>query len=105
MKDIDLSLDYKIKDMALAEEGHKDMQLSEKEIPGLNALRIKYGTEKPLKSLKIMGSIHMTFKAALLIDTLYDLGANVRWYSCKILTTHDHAAAVITDNNSAKVFA
>ncbi|MCP3900430.1 MAG: adenosylhomocysteinase [Desulfobacteraceae bacterium] len=105
MKDIDLSLDYKIKDMALAEEGHKDMQLSEKEMPGLMALRKKYGTEKPLKGLKIMGSLHMTIQTAMLIDTLYELGADVRWASCNIFSTQDHAAAAIADKNSAKVFA
>ncbi len=105
MKDIDLSLDYKIKDIALAEEGHKDMQLSEKEMPGLMALRKKHGKDKPLKGLKIMGSLHMTIQTAMLIDTLYELGADVRWASCNIFSTQDHAAAAIADKNTAKVFA
>jgi adenosylhomocysteinase len=105
MKDIDLTLDYKVKDIALAEEGHKDMQLSEKEMPGLMALRAKYGKEKPLKGLKIMGSLHMTIQTAMLIDTLYELGADIRWASCNIFSTQDHAAAAIADKQSAKVFA
>ncbi len=105
MIEIDLSLDYKIKDITLAEDGHKDMQLSEKEMPGLMSLRKKYGTEKPLKGLKIMGSLHMTIQTAMLIDTLYELGADVRWASCNIFSTQDHAAAAIADKKTAKVFA
>ncbi|MCK5313412.1 MAG: adenosylhomocysteinase, partial [Desulfobacteraceae bacterium] len=105
MKDIDLSLDYKVKDIALAEEGHKDMQLSEKEMPGLMALRAQYGKEKPFQGLKIMGSLHMTIQTAMLIDTLYELGADVRWASCNIFSTQDHAAAAIAEKKSAKVFA
>ena len=105
MKDIDFTLDYKIKDIALAEEGHKDMQLSEKEMPGLMALRAKYGEKKPFKGLKIMGSLHMTIQTAMLIDTLHELGADVRWASCNIFSTQDHAAAAIADKKSAKVFA
>jgi adenosylhomocysteinase len=105
MIELDLSLDYKIKDIALAEEGHKDMQLSEKEMPGLMALRKKYCTDKPLKGLKIMGSLHMTIQTAMLIDTLYELGADVRWASCNIFSTQDHAAAAIADKKTAKVFA
>jgi len=105
MKDIDLTLDYKVKDIGLAEEGHKDMQLSEKEMPGLMALRAKHGKDKPFQGLKIMGSLHMTIQTAMLIDTLYELGANVRWASCNIFSTQDHAAAAIADKKSAKVFA
>ncbi|MCK5836379.1 MAG: adenosylhomocysteinase, partial [Desulfobacula sp.] len=93
--DIDLGLKYKIKDISLAEEGHKDMQLSEKEMPGLMAIREKYGTQKPFKGLKIMGSLHMTIQTAMLIDTLYELGADIRWASCNIFSTQDHAAAAI----------
>ncbi len=103
--DLDLNLPYKIKDIALAEEGHKDMQLSEKEMPGLMAIREKYGLEKPLKGLKIMGSLHMTIQTAMLIDTLYELGADIRWASCNIFSTQDHAAAAIADKGSAAVFA
>jgi len=103
--DLDLSLKNKVKDMTLAEEGHKDMQLSEKEMPGLMAIREKYGPEKPLKGLKIMGSLHMTIQTAMLIDTLYELGADIRWASCNIFSTQDHAAAAIAEKGSAAVFA
>jgi len=103
--DLDLSLKYRIKDIALAEEGLKDMQLSEKEMPGLMAIREKYGQEKPFKGLKIMGSLHMTIQTAMLIDTLYELGADIRWASCNIFSTQDHAAAAIVKKGSAAVFA
>jgi len=103
--EIDLSLDFKVKDITLAEDGHKDMQLSEKEMPGLMALRAKYGKDKPLKGLKITGSLHMTIQTAMLIDTLYELGADIRWASCNIFSTQDHAAAAIADKKTAKVFA
>ena len=103
--DLDLDLSYKIKDIALAEDGHKDMQLSEKEMPGLMASREKYGPDKPLKGMKITGSLHMTIQTAMLIDTLYELGADIRWASCNIFSTQDHAAAAIVDKGSAKVFA
>ncbi len=103
--DLDLSLKYKVKDISLADEGHKDMQLSEKEMPGLMAIREKYGPEKPLKGLKIMGSLHMTIQTAMLIDTLYELGADIRWASCNIFSTQDHAAAAIAEKGSAAVFA
>ena len=102
--DLDLSLKYKIKDIALAEEGIKDMQLSEKEMPGLMAIREKYGQKKPFKGLKIMGSLHMTIQTAMLIDTLYELGADIRWASCNIFSTQDHAAAAIVKKGSAAVF-
>ena len=101
----DSALKYKIKDIGLAEEGHKDMQLSEKEMPGLMAIREKYGQEKPLKGLKIMGSLHMTIQTAMLIDTLYELGADLRWASCNIFSTQDHAAAAIVDKGTSAVFA
>ncbi len=103
--DLDLTLKYKVKDISLAEEGHKDMQLSEKEMPGLMAIREKYGPEKPLKGLKIMGSLHMTIQTAMLIDTLYELGADIRWATCNIFSTQDHAAAAIAEKGSAAVFA
>ena len=103
--DMDLSLPYKVKDIGLAEDGHKDMQLSEKEMPGLMAIREKYGPEKPLKGFKIMGSLHMTIQTAMLIDTLYELGADIRWATCNIFSTQDHAAAAIADKGTAAVFA
>lgn len=88
-------MDYKIKDINLAELGRKEIQISEIEMPGLMALREKYGKEKPLKGAQIMGSLHMTIQTACLIETLVELGANVRWASCNIFSTQDHAAAAI----------
>ena len=87
--------DYKIKDITLADFGRKEIKISELEMPGLMALREKYGTEKPLSGLKITGSLHMTIQTAILIETLVDLGADVRWASCNIFSTQDHAAAAI----------
>ncbi|MFH1156593.1 MAG: adenosylhomocysteinase [Pseudomonadota bacterium] len=103
--ELDLGLKYKVKDISLAADGHKDMQLSEREMPGLMAVRKKYGTTKPLKGLKITGSLHMTIQTAMLIDTLYELGADIRWATCNIFSTQDHAAAAIADKQSAAVFA
>jgi len=103
--ELDLSLKYKVKDITLAMDGHKDMQLSEKEMPGLMAVRKKYGKSKPLKGLKIMGSLHMTIQTAMLIDTLYELGADIRWATCNIFSTQDHAAAAIAEKGTAAVFA
>ncbi len=102
---LDPDLKYKVKDICLAEHGHKDMQLSEKEMPGLMAIRKKYGSQKPLKGFKIMGSLHMTIQTAMLIDTLYELGADLRWATCNIFSTQDHAAAAIAEKGSAAVFA
>ena len=104
-QELDLTLKNKVADMSLAELGHKDMQLSEREMPGLMSTREKYGKEKPLKGLKIMGSLHMTIQTAMLIDTLYALGADLRWATCNIFSTQDHAAAAIADTGSAAVFA
>ena len=92
---IDYSLPYKIADMALAEWGRKELIMTEKEMPGLMALRKKYGEEKPLKGVRISGSLHMTLQTAALIETLTALGADVRWASCNIFSTQDHAAAAI----------
>ena len=88
-------MDYKVADMELADYGRKELDLAEKEMPGLMALREKYGAEKPLKGAKIMGSLHMTIQTAVLIETLVELGADVRWCSCNIYSTQDHAAAAI----------
>jgi adenosylhomocysteinase len=104
-QELDLTLKNKVADMSLAEAGHKDMQLSEREMPGLMSTREKYGKEKPLKGLKIMGSLHMTIQTAMLIDTLYELGADLRWATCNIFSTQDHAAAAIADKGSSAVFA
>ena len=87
--------DYKIKDIGLAEFGRKELGIAEKEMPGLMATREKYGAEQPLAGLKIMGSLHMTTQTAVLIETLVALGADVRWCSCNIFSTQDHAAAAI----------
>ncbi len=103
--ELDLKLPHKVKDLTLAEDGHKDMQLSEREMPGLMAVRQKYGQEKPLKGLKVMGSLHMTIQTAMLIDTLFELGADIRWATCNIFSTQDHAAAAIAEKRSAAVFA
>jgi adenosylhomocysteinase len=102
---LDLAQPYKVKDISLAEWGLKEMQLSENEMPGLMAVREKYGPSKPLKGLKVMGSLHMTIQTAMLIDTLYELGADLRWASCNIFSTQDHAAAAIAKKGTAKVFA
>ncbi|TRX71275.1 adenosylhomocysteinase [Carboxylicivirga sp. M1479] len=89
--------DYKVADMSLAEYGRKEILIAEKEMPGLMALREKYGKEKPLKGARVMGSLHMTIQTAVLIETLVDLGADVRWCSCNIYSTQDHAAAAIAE--------
>ena len=86
---------FKVADLALADFGRKEIILAEKEMPGLMALREKYGSQKPLKGAKIMGSLHMTVQTAVLIETLSALGAEVRWCSCNIYSTQDHAAAAI----------
>lgn len=93
----DNNLKYKVADISLAEWGRKEIVISEKEMPGLMALRAKYGKEKPLKGAKIMGSLHMTIQTAVLIETLVELGAEVRWCSCNIFSTQDHAAAAIAE--------
>ncbi len=88
-------MDYKIADIALAAFGRKEIELAEIEMPGLMALRQKFGTSKPLRGARISGSLHMTVQTAVLIETLIELGARVRWASCNIFSTQDHAAAAI----------
>lgn len=88
-------LPYKVANIQLADFGRKEIELAEKEMPGLMALRAKYGRSKPLKGARIMGSLHMTIQTAVLIETLVELGAEVRWASCNIYSTQDHAAAAI----------
>ena len=87
--------DYTVRNIELADFGRKEIGIAEKEMPGLMATREKYGPEKPLDGVKIMGSLHMTIQTAVLIETLVDLGADVRWCSCNIFSTQDHAAAAI----------
>ncbi|MDD3280624.1 MAG: adenosylhomocysteinase [Bacteroidales bacterium] len=89
------TLNYKVADIALAEWGRKEIEVSEKEMPGLMSIREKYSKEKPLKGVRITGSLHMTIQTAILIETLIELGADVRWASCNIFSTQDHAAAAI----------
>ncbi len=101
----DPSLPYKIADIELADYGDKEMQLAENEMPGLMAVRKKYGPQQPLKGLKVTGSLHMTIQTAMLIDTLKILGADIRWASCNIFSTQDHAASAIARKGSAAVFA
>jgi len=89
------SIPYKVRDIGLAEFGRKEINIAEKEMPGLMAIRKKYAAEKPLKGARITGSLHMTIQTAVLIETLVELGAEVRWASCNIFSTQDHAAAAI----------
>ena len=89
------NLSYKIADIDLADFGRKEIEIAQHEMPGLMALRSKYGKDKPLKGARIMGSLHMTIQTAVLIETLVELGADVRWASCNIFSTQDHAAAAI----------
>lgn len=89
--------DYKVKDLSLADFGRKEIEIAEKEMPGLLAIRKKYSKEKPLKGARITGSLHMTIQTAVLIETLTELGADVRWASCNIFSTQDHAAAAIAE--------
>ena len=96
--------DYKVADMGLAEFGRLEIEIAEKEMPGLMATREKYGASKPLKGARIMGSLHMTIQTAVLIETLVELGADVRWASCNIFSTQDHAAAAIA-KSGVPVFA
>ncbi|MFK5913367.1 MAG: adenosylhomocysteinase [Woeseiaceae bacterium] len=91
--------DYKIADISLAEWGHKEIKIAETEMPGLMALREEFGKAQPLKGARIMGSLHMTIQTAVLIETLIALGAEVRWVSCNIFSTQDHAAAAMADQN------
>lgn len=89
--------DYIVKDISLAPWGHKEIEIAKTEMPGLMAIREEYGEEKPLKGARIAGSLHMTIQTAMLIETLIELGAEVRWVSCNIFSTQDHAAAAIAD--------
>src|SRR3977135_844775 len=87
--------DFKVADISLADCGRKEMSIAEKEMPGLMAIREKYAATKPLQGVRVTGSLHMTIQTAVLIETLVDLGASVRWASCNIFSTQDHAAAAI----------
>src|SRR5690606_486390 len=88
-------MDFKVADLSLADFGRKEIELAEHEMPGLMAMRERYGDSKPLAGAKIAGSLHMTIQTAVLIETLVALGADVRWASCNIFSTQDHAAAAV----------
>jgi adenosylhomocysteinase len=98
VKPLTENLPYKIADISLAESGRKAISISEKEMPGLMTAKEKYGSEKPLAGLKLTGSLHMTIETAILIKTLKEFGADIRWASCNIFSTQDHAAAAIADS-------
>src|SRR5919205_3095473 len=87
--------DYVVKDIALADWGRKEIEIAETEMPGLMAVRAEFGKDQPLKGARIAGSLHMTIQTAVLIETLKALGADIRWASCNIYSTQDHAAAAI----------
>src|SRR5579883_1040301 len=90
-----VAADFKVADMTLADWGRKEIRVAEHEMPGLMAIRRKYAPQKPLRGVRVSGSLHMTIQTAVLIETLVDLGAEVRWASCNIFSTQDHAAAAI----------
>src|ERR1700746_2147386 len=96
--------DYKVADLSLADWGRKEITIAEQEMPGLMAIRAKYAPSKPLAGVRVAGSLHMTIQTAVLIETLVDLGASVRWASCNIFSTQDHAAAAIA-KSGVPVFA
>src|ERR1700750_854119 len=95
LQSVDLKLPYKVKDISLAEWGRKEIRLAEAEMPGLMAIREEYASSQPLKGARIAGCLHMTIQTAVLIETLVALGAEVKWSSCNIFSTQDHAAAAI----------
>ena len=97
------TLPYKVADISLAEFGRKEIQLAENEMPGLMALREKYGKSKPLSGARIAGCLHMTIQTAVLIETLVELGAEVTWSSCNIFSTQDHAAAAIASCRDSRL--
>ena len=96
--------DHKVADIKLAEWGEKEIKIAETEMPGLMSLREEFGDEKPLKGARIAGCLHMTIQTAVLIETLIELGAEIRWSSCNIFSTQDHAAAALA-NKGIPIFA
>ena len=97
--------DFIVKDISLAAYGRKELDIAETEMPGLMALREEFGAAQPLKGARIAGSLHMTIQTAVLIETLQYLGGDVRWCSCNIFSTQDHAAAAVVAAGTAAVFA
>ena len=104
-KDVEASGDYKVADMSLSDFGRKELDLAEYEMPGLMFSRKEFGPKQPLAGIRVMGSLHMTIQTAVLIETLEALGADVRWCSCNIFSTQDHAAAAIVRAKTSNVFA
>merc|ERR1719353_1390002 len=96
---------YKVADISQAEFGRKELKLAEHEMPGVMNARSEYGPAKPFAGVKIMGSLHMTIQTGVLIETLKEMGAQIRWCSCNIFSTQDHAAAAIARDQSANVYA
>src|SRR5215469_3696792 len=94
-KDAKTKQDFKVKDLSLADFGRQEISIAEKEMPGLMAIRERYAPQKPLADVRITGSLHTTIQTAVLIETLVELGASVRWASCNIFSTQDHAAAAV----------
>src|SRR5258708_5809806 len=94
------SADFHVKDITLADWGRKEISVAEHEMPGLMSVRKKFGPSKPLKGVRITGSLHMTIQTAVLIETLGELGADVRWCSCNIFSTQDHAASAIAKSGT-----
>jgi len=105
ISDVEKSGDFKVADMSQAEYGRKELDIAEVEMPGLMMCRTKYGASKPFAGKKIAGSLHMTIQTGVLIETLHDMGADVRWCSCNIYSTQDHAAAAIVKSGKGNVFA
>ncbi len=103
MPDVSMPTDYKVKDFSLAAWGRKEISMAEDEMPGLMAIRAEYGASQPLKGARIAGCLHMTIQTAVLIETLTALGATVRWSSCNIFSTQDHAAAARGRRRHARV--
>jgi len=104
-KNVEASGDFKVADMSLADFGRKDIELAEVEMPGLMSCREEFGPKQPFGNAKIVGSLHMTIQTAVLIETLHKLGGDIRWCSCNIFSTQDHAAAGVVKGNAANVFA
>ena len=97
---VDLKLPFLVSDISLSDFGRKEIDIAEHEMPGLMSIRNKYSAQKPLDGVRITGSLHMTIQTAVLIETLVDLGASVRWASCNIYSTQDHAAAAIAESGT-----
>ena len=97
---LDVSVPYLVSDVSLSDFGRKEIGIAEHEMPGLMSIREKYANERPLEGVRITGSLHMTIQTAVLIETLTELGASVRWASCNIFSTQDHAAAAIAESRT-----